>query len=316
MSSRILVIKLGALGDIVQALGPFAAIRRHHADAEITLLTTLPFAEFLKRSPYFDQVWVDPRASWRRVDAVLALRRRLADGGFERVYDLQTSRRSGRYFLFWPQPRPEWSGIAGGCSHPDPDPNRDHIHTLDRQAGQLRGAGIAAVPPPDLSWVVADVARFELPRRYALLAPGAAAHRPEKRWPEASFAALARDLLARGVTPALLGTAEERPILRTIAAAAPGTRDLAGETNLEELVGLGRDAALSVGNDTGPMHLLTVAGSPAIVLFSHASDPALCAPRGPGVEILRAPSLAELPVESVLARVPGLLREPADAAHS
>jgi len=70
VSSRILVIKLGALGDIVQALGPFAAIRRHHADDEITLLTTLPFAEFLKRSPYFDQVWVDPRASWRRVDAV------------------------------------------------------------------------------------------------------------------------------------------------------------------------------------------------------------------------------------------------------
>ena len=316
MSSRILVIKLGALGDIVQALGPFAAIRRHHADDEITLLTTLPFAEFLKRSPYFDQVWVDPRASWRRVDAVLALRRRLADGDFARVYDLQTSRRSGRYHLFWPQPRPEWSGIVSGCSHPDPDPNRDHIHTLDRQAGQLRGASIAAVPAPDLSWVVADVARFGLPWPYALLAPGAAAHRPEKRWPEAAFAALARDLLARGVTPALLGTAEERPILRAIVAAAPGTRDLAGETSLEELVGLGRDAALSVGNDTGPMHLLTVAGSPAIVLFSHASDPALCAPRGPRVEILRAPSLAELPVETVLQRVPSLLREPADAAQS
>jgi ADP-heptose:LPS heptosyltransferase len=313
--SRILVIKLGALGDVVQALGPFAAIRRHHADAEITLLTTLPFAEFLKRSPYFDQVWVDPRASWRRVDAVLALRRRLAEGGFERVYDLQTSRRSGRYFLFWPQPRPEWSGIATGCSHPDPDPDRDHRHTIERQAGQLRGAGIAEVPGPDLSWVSADATRFDLPRSYALLVPAAAAHRPEKRWPESAFAELARALLARDVTPVLLGTAEERPIMRAIAAAAPGARDLSGETSLEDLVALGRGAALSVGNDTGPMHLLAVAGSPVIVLFSDASNPALCAPRGERVVILHQANLADLPVDAVRAQLPALLAQPAPA-HS
>ena len=47
---RILIIKLGALGDFIQALGPFAAIRRHHADAHITLLTTDPFAAFAAAS--------------------------------------------------------------------------------------------------------------------------------------------------------------------------------------------------------------------------------------------------------------------------
>jgi ADP-heptose:LPS heptosyltransferase len=103
--------------------------------------------------------------------------------------------------------------------------------------------------------------------------------------------------------------------MRTIVAEAPGARDLSGETGLEDLVALGRGAALSVGNDTGPMHLLAVAGSPAIVLFSDASDPALCAPRGPRVEILRVPSLAALPPAAVLERVPALVREPA-AAHS
>ena len=43
MTSRVLVIKLGALGDFLQALGPFAAIRHHHKEAKITLLTTAPF---------------------------------------------------------------------------------------------------------------------------------------------------------------------------------------------------------------------------------------------------------------------------------
>ncbi len=43
---RILVIKHGALGDFLLATGAFQAIRRHHANAEITLLTTRPYAEF------------------------------------------------------------------------------------------------------------------------------------------------------------------------------------------------------------------------------------------------------------------------------
>ncbi|HBA43779.1 MAG TPA: ADP-heptose--LPS heptosyltransferase, partial [Alphaproteobacteria bacterium] len=55
--ARILVIKLGALGDFVLATGPFAAIRQHHADAEITLLTTPPFAAMARQTGFFDHVW-------------------------------------------------------------------------------------------------------------------------------------------------------------------------------------------------------------------------------------------------------------------
>ena len=58
---RILVIKLGALGDFVQAMGPAAAIRAHHRDAEITLLTSAPFATLGRAAPYFDRVWIDER---------------------------------------------------------------------------------------------------------------------------------------------------------------------------------------------------------------------------------------------------------------
>jgi ADP-heptose:LPS heptosyltransferase len=301
---RILVIKLGALGDVIQALGPMAAIRAHHADATITLLTTGPFADFLGRSPYVDAVWIDARAPWWRLDAVLALRRRLIGGRFARIYDLQTSARSTRYFRLLKRPRPEWSGIAAGCSHPDTDPRRDLLHTIERQAGQLRAAGIATVPPPDLSWVVADAARFALPRPYALLVPGGAAHRPGKRWPAARYAELARALIARGVTPVLLGAFSERDLTGSIVADAAGTFDLAGKTGIEDLVALGRDAALAVGNDTGPMHLLAVTGTPATVLFSAESDPALCAPRGPRVAILRVPTLADLTSAAVLAELP------------
>jgi len=297
---RILVIKLGALGDIVQALGPMAAIRRHHADAEIVLLTSAPFAEFLRASPYADEIWVDGRPRLFDLPGILRLRRKLRGRGFGRVYDLQTSDRSSFYYrLLGPGARPEWSGIARGASHRQDDPVRERTHTLERQKDQLRIAGIAEVPPPDLSWVQADLRRFALPERFAVLVPGGAAHRPEKRWPIERYAALAASLSARGVTPVTIGGEAERPL----GAAIPAARDLTGGTSLAEVAAIGHRALWAIGNDTGPMHLLVAAGAPATVLFSAASDPALTAPRGERVIILRRERLADLPVEEVAATV-------------
>lgn len=306
-SPPVLVIKLGALGDMVQALGPFAAIRRHHEGAPITLLTTAPYAGFARAGGYFDDVWIDARPGWAQPGSWLALRRKLRRGRFARVYDLQTSDRSSSYFrLFWPGPFPEWSGIARGCSHPHANPKRDFLHTVERQAEQLRMAGIETVAPPDLSWAETDTGRFGLPARYALLAPGGAPHRPEKRWSAERYGALAKWLTRQGVTPVLLGTEAEAEVLDQVAAACPQAVSLAGRTEFPDIAALARGAAAAVGNDTGPMHLIAAAGAPTIVLFSGASDPALCAPRGPHVTVLRRVSLDSLEttdVEKVLGAV-------------
>src|SRR5579864_8576173 len=168
---RILVIKLGALGDFVQAMGPAAAIRRYHQGAEITLLTTAPFADLARAAPYFDRVWIDERPGPLDIVGWWRLRRRLRGAGFDRVYDLQTSDRSSVYRrLMAPRP-PAWSGIARGASHPHDNPDRDRMHTLDRQAEQLARAGITQVPAPDLSWAARDIAHFALPPRLLLLVP-------------------------------------------------------------------------------------------------------------------------------------------------
>ena len=300
-NSRVLVIKLGALGDFVLALGAFAAIRAAHATAHVTLLTTAPYVELARASGCFDAVWTDQRPSFLQVNRWLGLRARLRDGRFQRVYDLQTSDRSGWYFRLMGPQRPEWSGIAPGCSHPHANPRRDFMHSLDRQAEQLAAAGIAEAPPPDLSWARADIARFGLPARYAILAPGGAAHRPEKRWPAERFAALARVIAARGATPAMVGGGDEIGLADTIGGAAPQVRNLVGETSLLELATIARGAAGAVGNDTGPMHVAAVAGCPTVVLFSAASDPALTAPRGSSVVVLAKPSLSELSLDEVAA---------------
>ncbi len=306
---HILVIKLGALGDFIQALGPFAAIRRHHPSDRIVLLTTAPFADLARQSGLFDEIWLDDKPGATDAGGWLTLRRKLRAGTFARVYDLQTSDRSSFYFrLFWPGPRPEWSGIARGCSHPHANPGRDFMHTLERQAEQLRLAGIEDALPraPDVSFLAADVARFGLKAPYVLLAPGGAAHRPAKRWPIERFAALATELAMRKMTPVLLGVDGEKALARRIVDFCPAARDLTGRTGLADIAVLARDARCAVGNDTGPMHLIAAAGCPSAVLFSGASDPALCAPAGPRVAILRREPLGLLDVGDVLAALQGL----------
>jgi ADP-heptose:LPS heptosyltransferase len=300
-TERILVIKLGALGDVVQALGPLAAIRRHHAGAHVVVLTSPAFAELLRASPYVDDVWIDPRPHKLNVAGLLGLRARLRGGRFARVYDLQTSDRSSLYFrLMGPGRRPEWSGIASGCSHPHANPARDSMHTVDRQREQLAMAGIADVPAPDLSWFVADVARFKLPDSYALLVPGGSAGRPAKRWPVAKYGALAGELIAHGITPVLIGGPDEKGLGEAIRAVAPRSRDLIGKTAFADIAVLAREAGAAIGNDTGPMHLIAASGCPSVVLFSAESDPKLCAPRGADVAVLRRESLAGLGVDEVL----------------
>jgi ADP-heptose:LPS heptosyltransferase len=187
------------------------------------------------------------------------------------------------------------------------------MHTVERQAEQLAQAGIteagiteadlSAGPSPDLSWAKADVSRFGLGGRYILLAPGGAQHRPGKRWPAVCFAEVAGALAERDIAPVLLGSLAESGLMAEIMARCPKAVDLSGQTSLLELTQLGRGAVAAIGNDTGPMHLIAAVGCKSVVLFSEASDPALCAQRGSAVTILRRQSLSDLSSQEVLAEL-------------
>lgn len=308
---RVLVLKFGALGDLVQAFAAFAQIRAAHPGAEITLLTTPPYAEFAQASGLFDFVETDGRP--KGLDASLSLLRRLRRARYDRVYDLQTSSRSKTYFYaFLPRP-PQWSGISAGASHRQTRPDRGSLHNLDRIADQLFVAGIGPrydagqAPAPDLGWAArlarrgaaTTAERFGLTAPFALLAPGASSVKPEKFWPAQAYGALARALIARGLCVAVVGAPAEAQLARAIQTQAPGVNDLTGRTDLVDLAGLGAEAALCVGNDTGPTHLIANAGAPGLMLMSKVTDPNHCAPRG-AMGVIKVDDLAELSDEAVL----------------
>ncbi|MDR7119066.1 glycosyltransferase family 9 protein [Caulobacter sp. BE254] len=315
---KVLVIKLGALGDFVLALAAMKKIREAHPRAKITLLTTPPFEALAKLSPYFNSVETDGRPS--DFGDLTAMLGRLRQARYDRVYDLQTNSRTNWYFQALRPFPPQWSGIAAGCALPQRGKARYHMHTLERQADQLKQAGVwpdaptapGAAPAPDLSWILRrtketrPVASAAAPRPYVLLVPGGSAHRPEKRWPTESYAQLAALLKARGLDIVIIGGPQESAMARQIQKTVGQARDLTGRTDFAQLAVLGAKAVLAVGNDTGPTHLLAAAGAPTIALFSDASDPELCGPRG-HVTVIRSPDLQALPVSTVASAAIALL---------
>ncbi|MDD3182729.1 MAG: glycosyltransferase family 9 protein [Alphaproteobacteria bacterium] len=140
MKERILVIKLGALGDLVLCSASFAAIRAHHPDAEIALLTGPAFAGFGRQMPWFDTVLCDPRPKVTQLRKWFDLIRAVRAFAPTRVYDFQGKPRQS--ILYYALGKPQWSGAVKGCSHPRLWPPVKGMHYTDFLAAQLKAAGI------------------------------------------------------------------------------------------------------------------------------------------------------------------------------
>lgn len=297
---RILVIKLGALGDFIMAQPAFRAIRSHHAENEVSLLTIPGLVDLGRRCALFDAIIEDPRAPpplgyWR-------IARRLGQTRFDFVYDLQGIRRTAWYWrLLWPA-RPAWAGPVVGCSHPRP-PRPTHVHRMEWYRAQLTALGLSVPDSIDLDWLFEDLAPLRIPARYALLVAGGSAHRPDKRWPPEYYAEIAQHLVARNIIPVLIGTQADVEANRQIRERVPQVLDLTGCTSIAQIASLARRAIAALGNDTGPMHVIAAIGAPSVVLFSDASDPGFIGPRGPRVRCIQIPNLNELQPAAVMAAI-------------
>ncbi len=311
---KILIIRHGALGDFILSFGPFQTIRKAWPEAEITLLTTKPYVELAQKSGLFNTLWIDDRPKFWELRKLLSLRKKLLYPHFNWVYDLQTSSRSSFYIkFFWTgNQKINWSGIATGCSHPDSNPDRSVIHTIERQKNQLLLSGLDTYISGDFSFLKASIKPFNIKKPYILIVPGSSPHRQEKRWPH--YIKLASTLAENGYTCVALGTQKEAPLLRELETKLLKKQqtsfiNLAGKTSFDHIAELARHAAGAVGNDTGPMHLIAAVNCPSLVLFSKNSNPVRCAPRGKVVQIIQQDTIKNLSSTEVWDTLKGLVRK-------
>lgn len=300
---HILVIKLGALGDFFAATSAFEAIRKHHPNDHITLLTTPPFENFAKQIGYFDDIWFDERAKISKPSKLWNLLRKLRSQSFDRVYDLQMVDRTNLYSHFMSFGRPlEWVGTAPGASHRYHLPKEPTFHQ-ERLKRLLETGGVAPLPALDLTRLSGDIQAFPIKFPYVLFAPGAsAAHRHVKCWPLERYGEVAKTFVNAGLTPVIVGGPDEDNHI--ITDMCPKAIDLTGKTKLMDMITLATHAAFAVGNDTGPMHIASTCLCPVLVLFFGPNNPTAVGPRGVFYRHLYAATKEILPTESVLELLP------------
>lgn len=306
-AKRVLVIQFGGIASFVQALAAAKRIRSEHVGARITLLTTDATKDLAEKSPYFDTVEADGKPT--EPQAITALIKRLRGAKYDMVYDLEGSNRTSNYFQGlrpWP---PKWSGPVAGASHAHLDPERVHMHPLDRYAGQLAVAGLGEEPlMPDLTWlrpVLRDAPRlqpdfFGIRGAYVVLLPRGSDAESNRRWPEAKYVELAQRIAGFGVTPVVLGGPEERPVGAAIAKAEPRAKNLVTRPDLFQCIGLAERTAFAVGDDVELMHVAAAAGAPCLVFISSVAKGPPSAPRGrSGVVEFTAAVIGDIPVDQV-----------------
>jgi lipopolysaccharide heptosyltransferase I len=302
---RVLVVRLGAFGDIVHTL-PLAADLRA-AGHRVGWICEDRWADLLRHNPVVDAVHLFPRKAIRggpwaeRAGALRACLRAVRGAAYDAVIDAQGLAKSAALAIAsaapervghaWPRAREgSWLAMRRRVAP-------EATHVIDQQRALAAPLGA----PSTGSW------RFPLPpweveRRWAddwlasrsLASPwllNVGAGWPTKVWPEERQAQLAR-LLAERRTPLVYawGSAGERSAAERIAAAA-GWGELAPPTSIPQLGALISRSAVMVSGDTGPLHLALALGTPALGLFGPVPAERN-GPRGPGYRCLQAPGAA------------------------
>lgn len=309
---KILIIKHGAFGDMVNAMGAFSALRHAFPHAHITLLTNPAYESLARKTGFFNAVWLDERS--KNPFKIVRLLYRLRKEAFTWVFDLQNSTRTSWYFRFLKTgSQLKWSGIAPGCSHPQQLTDRRRLHAFVRFADQLKMAGVPLQGRdelfPDMTWLQEETLGFSLPERFILLVPGSSKKGAYKRWTAKGYGELAQWISTQNITPVLVGGEDEAEVIAHILSVSPQSLDLKGKTSLTELGTLQKRALATVGNDTGAMHLSASVGCPTLVLWSKASSPEVCAPRGNHVRVLFKAEISSLETEVVIDALQQLLKE-------
>ncbi len=282
---RILIVRLGALGDIVHAIPVAAALRRAWPKARIGWMVSAKHREILELIPAIDgRVVVNDRGhgvgGLSLFEAIRGVRR----AAYDVTIDLQglvksaaIARASGAPLVVGFAARYLREPLARFFYTATHDPGRGGIyardetrHVVEINLGILRALGLSPGAPefPIASVESAAAARVtDTTRgRYALLNTGAAW--PNKRWPPDRWAALARALHARhGMMSVVLWGPGERPLADSVVASAPGAALPSPETTIADVVALARGATVMVSGDTGPTHIGAAVGTPIVGLY-------------------------------------------------
>lgn len=254
----ILVLRALGVGDLATAAPALRALRAAHPDRELVLAAPGWLAPLVELVGGVDRLV--PTDGLGRPGAALRNPRVAVNlhGRGPESHRMLAGTHPGRLLAY----------ASPEAGHRDGPDWRADEHEVDRWCRLLDWYGIPA-DRADLDLL--RPAPGDVPTGVTVLHPGSKV--PAKRWPPGRFAALARELAARGHRVVLTGSPDERATAQRIAAGAglPADAVLAGRTDLGRLAALVAYARVVVSGDTGVAHLATGYRTPSVVLFGPVS---------------------------------------------
>ena len=328
---RVLVVRLGALGDVLRTLPAVRLVGRALPRATLWWAVDDRWRAVLEGEPDLEGLVCLPRGEWEQQlrrplswpalgGAVRALAARLQALGADLVLDFHGNLRSG--LVGWLSGAPVRLGYAGHQSregnrflttHRVPEGAR-RTPRIERNLGLVRALGLPDAPLPlgELALVRRGAPAAERvleqsglgTRPFALLNPGASAAQSFKRPPAALLAAVARRLESHGLGALVVWGPREEPWAREVVDLAPGGARLAPPTDLAALAALTARARLFVGGDSGPLHLACMLGRPVLGLYG-PTDPRVNGPWGVPARVVAPDGRAYSGIRRVDRRGPG-----------
>jgi lipopolysaccharide heptosyltransferase II len=284
---------LRLIGDVVFTTPAIGALRRHFPTAHLTYLVEAPAAPVVRHHPGLNEIIVADRPRGAaRVTYDLRLARQLRSERFDVAIDFHGGPRSG--FLTWATGAPRRIGydLPGRrwCyttrvpwTRSLTPPRHSVLNQWDLLAPlgiappeRARDAVVMPIDPDADARVAARLRASGIDDAAAIVVMHVSAGNPFRRWPAASFAAvaaeLARDDSRRRVIvtsgPSEAAAAEAvADEARRLAGDAAGGIVRSGEFDLPELRSLVGRAALYIGGDSGPLHIAAATDTPVVALF-------------------------------------------------
>ena len=301
MSNNILIIKHGALGDLIQITSSLKSIRQKYPGSKITLLTDVKFKFFSDRIIFVDEIIYENRPSFFRIDKWLTIILKIIKRRFNIVFDLQNSDRTSVYYFFIRlfNPKTVWSGNRRGGKFKYHPKNFESIPIKDRIKNQLVLMDIEIYDKPDISWMMKKNI-INLPDNdFVILLPGSSPEHKHKRWPAEKFAELANYLKEKKIDSIILGQSHsEGEELKKIKLLAPKIIDFSDQ-DLDCLATTASKAIGAIGNDTGPTFVAAAAGCPITWLLSNHTDPNITQLLGSKVNTLKKDNIIDITVDEV-----------------
>ena len=287
-AKKILIIKHGALGDLIQADGIIKSIRYEHKNAKLVLLTSKKFVKLMSMCPYIDDQLIDNRSSFFNILSQMNLYKNVKKYKFDIIYDLQNSQRTYIYrkYLF---KKIKWVTTD----------RKDHpISGLRGLEEMLREYFVNSknIFRPDISWLATDtkniIKKNKILSKYIVLLPGSSKKNPLKRWPY--FVDLAKLLIFKGYEVITILGPEELEMNCSF----PG--HVFKNLDWFQLSGIIKNSLFVIGNDSGPSHIASCLNNKGLALFGPSTSAIRSELKRGKFEILKVDNLAELTANEVL----------------